>query len=133
MCERVLAHLARDAATCRVSGGDVATIADVLPAAALVGADEICADDCALIFSDEDLLFGCEPEGQGLILRHVSLERIGFAGPDDRLKDGPDGWGVVCGSGANVHGAMISIAPNAESEKVRSFSTIISVAWRQWL
>lgn len=62
---------------------------------ALVGAQVICADDITAIFSHEALIAGCKPVGECLSPIDVPGKCVSLTDAENRLKDAPDGTGVV--------------------------------------
>ena len=83
--------------------GDVAAIADMPPAAFLVDAKVVCAEQLPVAFGHEAGLVGGQPVRQGGSLTHVAAKRVGFSGTDHRADDRPDTSGIFCGCWADQH------------------------------
>src|SRR5208283_4619796 len=106
--EGMRAHGTGYSATGGGGGGHVAAVGDVGTAAILIGAEEIGADDVAVVVGDEDFVSGREPKGERGVSRDVARKGIGFAGAKDGFENRPDGVGVGGERGTNrEHGRMI--------------------------
>ena len=116
-------HGARNAASCRVRCRDVAAICDVSSTASLIGAEEIRADDLALILCDESLMPWSPPESESFVSGHVYRKGIGFTRPYRWFENGPDRVGVIRASRSNVHGVLSQCAVCRVNEKTCSFVT----------
>ena len=105
--ERMHAHGAGYAATGSGRSGHVAAVGDVGTAAILIGAEEIGADDAAVVEGDKDFVGGREPKRESGVVSDVARQSVGFAGAKDGFENGPDGVGVGGESGPdNEHGYL---------------------------
>src|SRR5262245_22271570 len=111
----MLAHLSCHApAACR-GARHVTAIADMLPAAWLIGAHIIGAENDAVLFRDEGLSVLPHPIGQCLLFNHVAVEREGLARPYRRIDDGEDGTFVSFARRPDQHGGYCITETKAAS------------------
>jgi hypothetical protein len=75
-------------------------------AAAIVGAQIICADDAAVRLGDEHGVSRRAPVGERLGPRDIARDRIGLAGAEGRLQDVPDGIVVLAARGLKACGRL---------------------------
>ena len=77
-------------------------------AALLVCAQEIRADNRAVFFRHEYLMFGGAPVREGSILIRVAGQRIGFTSAEDRLHNRPDRIVIPRRGKSNQHSRILS-------------------------
>ncbi len=87
----------------RVGLGHVAASGHVSAAAGLIGAQIIGADDRAAFFRDKGFAVRSHPIGKRLGLGHVARQGVGFAFPDGRLEDAPNGAAIVIACRPDLH------------------------------
>src|SRR5690242_3335241 len=90
MPERVLTHATSDPPAGGCGARDITAIAHMRSAACLVRTHVIGAENDALLFGDERLLFGRHPVGQRFGFAHAWVERVCRALADDGKDDGSD-------------------------------------------
>src|SRR5450631_3914288 len=74
-------------------------------ASAVVGAQIIGAHDLTTILSDEHLVARRAPIRESIDARDIARQRVGFAGPEDRLDHAPNGIIVGLHSRADGNGS----------------------------
>lgn len=102
----VCAHGASYPSACSPWCSDVSAVGNMRSSAELVRAEKVRADESVVIYGDEHLVCGFEPEGKGVFAGHLGRERVGLCRADGGFEDGPECVAIGWGCGANVHASL---------------------------